>query len=56
MYYYREYAAAGGLISYGASLTSAFAWSALTWEGSSMAPSPPICRSSSRRRSSWSSI
>ncbi len=36
-------------------LTSRRDWSVLTRERSSRAPSPPICRSSSRRPSSWSS-
>ena len=48
IYAWREFAAAGGLISYGASLTTAYRRSAFTPERSSRAPSPPICRCSSR--------
>jgi putative tryptophan/tyrosine transport system substrate-binding protein len=54
IYAWREFAAAGGLISYGASLLP-FACSAITRERSSRAPSRPICRSSGRQPSSWSS-
>ena len=56
IYEWREFAAAGGLISYGPSLTASIARSAFTPERSSRAPSRPICRSSSRPNSSWSSI
>ena len=52
---WREFAAAGGLISYGANLRRSIARSAFTSERSSRAPSRPICRSSSRPNSSWSS-
>ena len=56
IYEYREFPAAGGLISYGPSLTRTVgARSVFTLEGSSRAPSRPICRSSSRQHSSWSS-
>jgi putative ABC transport system substrate-binding protein len=52
IYDVHEYAAAGGLISYGPSGVR----SASTLEESSRVPNPPICRSSSRRPLSWSSI
>ena len=55
IYESREFATAGGLISYGSSLTAAIAKPAVTPERSSRAPSPPISRSSSRPPSSWSS-
>ena len=55
IYEWREFPAAGGLISYGTSLTASIARSAFTPERSSRAPSRPICRSSSRPNSSWSS-
>ena len=55
IYSIREYAAAGGLISYGASLSALFREAASMPEGFSRARSPPISRSSSRRHSSWSS-
>ena len=45
IYEWREFAASGGLISYGPSLTGLFARSAFTRERSSRAPSRPICRS-----------
>jgi putative ABC transport system substrate-binding protein len=58
IYEWREFAERGGLISYGPS--QAGLWrqvgSGFMPEGSSRAPSRPICRSSSRRPSSWSSI
>jgi len=53
---WREFAAAGGLISYGTSLTAVYRGVGATSGGSSRAPSPPICRSSARRHSSWWSI
>jgi putative ABC transport system substrate-binding protein len=56
IYYWSEFPAAGGLISYGPRTWLPIAKSAFTPERSSRAPSPPICRSSSRRRSSWWSI
>src|SRR5205823_9331161 len=46
----RKFAASGGLISYGASLTSAFRLVGPYTGKVLKAPSPPICRSSSRRR------
>ena len=55
IYQYREYAAAGGLISYGASLIP-IVRSASTLAASSRARSPPTCRSPERPGSSWSSI
>ena len=49
----RDFAAAGGLMSYGTSLSGrASAWSATTPAGFSRARSPPICQSNSRRSSS----
>jgi hypothetical protein len=56
IYFQREFAAAGGLISYGASLSAAWRQVGTYAEGYSKARSRPICRSSSRRHSSWSSI
>ena len=57
IYEWREFAAAGGLISYGTEHHRLpIARSAFTSAGSSRAPSRPICRSSSRPNSSWSSI
>ena len=55
IYEWREFAAAGGLISYGAEPHGCLSpGSAFTPERSSRAPSRPICRSSSRPNSSWS--
>ena len=56
IYAWRAFVAAGGLVSYGPSSRLPFASSAFTSEGSSKAPSPSICRSNSRRHSSWSLI
>ena len=47
IYGFREFAAAGGLISYGPSLGLTLASRAFTPERSSMAPNRPICQSSS---------
>jgi len=47
IYYWRDFAAAGGLISYGPSRVIPFASRAFTPERSSRAPSRPICQSSS---------
>ena len=47
IYVWREFAAAGGLISYGPSLGLTLASRAFTPERSSMAPNRPICQSSS---------
>jgi putative tryptophan/tyrosine transport system substrate-binding protein len=56
IYFAREFAAAAGLISYGASLTAAFRLLGAYAGKVPRAPSQPICRSSSRPPSSWSSI
>ena len=50
IYQYREFAAAGGLMSYGGSLTSVKP--ASTPDGSSPAPSRATCRCSNRPKSS----
>ena len=55
IYEAREFVAAGGLISYAASLPALGVRLAFTLGGFSRARSPPICRSSSRPHSSWSS-
>jgi putative tryptophan/tyrosine transport system substrate-binding protein len=52
IYQFREYAVAGGLLSYGVSITDATASSAPTPRGFSTAPSPRTCRSISRPSSS----
>jgi ABC-type uncharacterized transport system substrate-binding protein len=44
---------AGGLMSYGADDADRYRASPFMWTRSSREPSPPICRSSSRRSSSW---
>jgi putative ABC transport system substrate-binding protein len=51
-----EFAAVGGLISYGPSRMAAYRQVGIYAGGSSRAPSRPICRSSSRPHSSLSSI
>ena len=53
--FHREYAEAGGLMSYGTDMTDSFVRSASIPVKSSRARSPPICRSCSRPSSSWSS-
>ncbi len=55
IYEWREFAAAGGLISYGPSNTAFYRQLGVYAGRILKAPSPPICRSSSRRPSSWSS-
>ena len=55
IYFDRAFAEIGGLMSYGASLRMRIARSASIPRASSRAPSPPTCRSCSRRSSSWSS-
>ena len=52
IFQFREFAAAGGLMSYGGSITDATVWPASTPAGFSRARSPPTCRSSSPRKSS----
>ena len=52
----REFAAAGGLMSYGAALRIRTAKLASIPAEFSRARSPPTCRCSSRPKSSWSSI
>ena len=52
IYQYREFAAAGGLMSYGGSITERTVWPASTPAGFSRARSPPTCRSSRPRKSS----
>jgi hypothetical protein len=56
IYELREFAAAGGLMSYGTSLPTAIGKPASTPGGLSEATSPPICRSSNPPSSSSSSI
>jgi putative ABC transport system substrate-binding protein len=54
IYEWREFVTAGGLASYGTSIADMYrrlgAYVARVWR----APSPPICRSNSRRHSNWS--
>ena len=50
----REFAVAGGLLSYGAALRKHTAWPAIILGASSKATSPPTCRSS--RSLKWSCI
>jgi putative ABC transport system substrate-binding protein len=54
IYETREFAEAGGLMSYGPNISEQFRARHTTWTGSSRAPIPASCRSSSRPRSSWS--
>jgi len=52
---FREFAVAGGLMSYGADLADAHRWIGIYTGESSGARSQPSCRSSRPQRSSWSS-
>jgi putative ABC transport system substrate-binding protein len=56
IYAWREFVEAGGLMSYGPSLTKFTAKRASTRAGFSRAKSPPTCPSCGRPSSSWSSI
>jgi putative tryptophan/tyrosine transport system substrate-binding protein len=56
IYGWREFPAAGGLISYGPSRTAVSREAGIYAARIPRARSPPICRSSNRRPSSWSSI
>ena len=53
IYDVHEYAAAGGLISYGPSLTGLWRQVGIYAGKSSRVPNPSICRSSNRQPSSW---
>ena len=55
IYAHSAFVTAGGLMSYGITTKLSIARPAFTLEGSSRARSRPICRSSSRPSSSWSS-
>ena len=50
---FKEFAYAGGLLSYGPDLHEMYRRAAITLTRSSRVPSPPTSRSSSRRSSSW---
>ena len=52
-YVWREYVAAGGLVSYGPSLTDCIAKRVSTLAEFSTAPKRATCRSYSQRNSSW---
>jgi putative ABC transport system substrate-binding protein len=54
IYEWREFAAAGGLISYGPSLTSIYREMGLYTERFSTALNRPICKCSNRQNSKWS--
>jgi putative tryptophan/tyrosine transport system substrate-binding protein len=56
IYFRREFAKLGGLISYASSLTAAFRQVGGYAGKILQVPNPPICRSNSQPHSSWSSI
>jgi putative tryptophan/tyrosine transport system substrate-binding protein len=56
IYEWREFAEAGGLISCGTNLADMYRQAGIYAGRSSRAPSRPICLSSNRPNSSWSSI
>jgi putative ABC transport system substrate-binding protein len=53
VYEFREFTAAGGLLSYGLSITDTFRWSPVKLLAFSRVPNLPTCRSCSRLNSSW---
>jgi hypothetical protein len=56
IYDFRDFAVVGGLISYGTLLTAVYRQAGVYVGRSSRGRSRPICRSSNRPHSSWSSI
>ena len=53
IYNTRQFAATGGLISYGTSIADATAWPASTSAASLRGKNPPTCRSAGRPSSNW---